>query len=91
MSLPLVAIAGETAKPGTAGTCTSYDADKRVVVVEACGHAADKPDEWDYSSCLRSLREKTVEKLCKRGPGSYKWRFQVGDEKSMLDQSTTCK
>ena len=75
-------------KPGTNGTETSYEADKtKVIHVEGCDQ---KDGDYDYVPCVRVMREATVTKLCKRGAGTYKWYFQVGDEKSMLNQSTTC-
>lgn len=76
-------------KPGTDGTATGWEAGQKVILVVPC----DKGEggEWDYSTCVRVLREKVVGILCKRGPGNYKWSFQVGSEKSKLDQSTTCK
>ena len=76
------------AAAGTDGTATAWESGK-VLLVEMC----DKTDEgaWDYPSCVRTLREKTPALLCKRGPGSYKWAFQVGSEKSKLDQVTNCK
>jgi hypothetical protein len=91
MVLPIAGVRGDTVKPGTDGTCTSYDESKKVIDVEKCDKAADKPDEYDYASCLRTLRERTKEKLCKRGAGTYKWKFQVGDDKTMLVETTTCK
>ena len=53
----------------------------------------DKAEDgaWDYPTCVRALREKAPKLLCKRGPGVYKWAFQVGSEKSKLDQVTNCK
>ncbi len=78
----------DKAKPGTKGTATSYEADKtKVIHVEQCD---EKDGEIDYVPCVRAMREATITKLCKRGPGTYKWYFQVGDEKSMLNQSTSC-
>ncbi len=81
------ALAGE--KAGTDGTATAWEAGQKVLLVEKC----DKGEggDWDYSGCVRVLRERVVGMLCKRGPGVYKWSFQVGAEKSKLDQSTTCK
>lgn len=82
-----LAIADDKSKAGTDGTVTSYDSNKAVLAVEVC----DKKDgEWDYSPCLKVLRERTVGLLCKKGAGTYKWSFQVGSEKSTLSQSTTC-
>ena len=81
------AFAGE--KPGTDGTATAWEAGSKVLLVEKCDKA--EGGEWDYSGCVRVLRERVVALLCKRGAGNYKWSFQVGAEKSKLDQSTTCK
>ena len=82
-----VAFAG--GKAGTKGTATSYEADQKTVIrVETC---SPQGDSWDYVPCVRDLREKTVNTLCKRGAGSYKWGFRVGDEKPLLMQSTNCK
>ena len=84
-----MASSADKPKPGTAGTATSYEADKtKVIHVEGC---TPQDNDFDYVPCVRVLREVTVEKICKRGSGTYKWWFQVGDEKSMLNQSTTCK
>lgn len=90
--VPLVFIAGSAIaadKPGTDGTATSWESGPKVILVVPC----DKGEggDWDYTGCVRELRERTVSALCKRGPGTYKWSFQVGAEKSKLDQSTTCK
>lgn len=82
-----LAVADDKPKPGTDGTVTSYDKNKAVLAVEACDK---KGDEWDYGPCLKVLRERTVQLLCKKGPGTYNWSFQVGSEKSTLSQSTTC-
>ena len=76
-------------KPGTDGTATAWESGQKVIAVEKCDKAED--GAYDYSSCVRVLRERVVSILCKRGPGTYKWSFQVGAEKSKLDQSTTCK
>jgi hypothetical protein len=76
-------------KPGTDGTTTAWESGGKVLAVEKCDKAED--GSYDYSTCLKALRERVVALLCKRGPGSYKWSFQVGAEKSKLDQSTTCK
>lgn len=92
---PIVLVAGAAfaadgkAAPGTDGTSTAYDADGKVLLVEPCDKGDD--GEWDYPTCVRELREKAVAQLCKKGPGSFKWSFQVGSEKSKLSQSTTCK
>jgi len=84
-----IASSADKPKPGTKGTATSYESDKtKVIDVEEC---SPQGDDFDYVPCVRALRENTVTKLCKRGAGNYKWYFQVGDEKSMLNQSTTCK
>ena len=84
-----IASSADKPKPGTKGTATSYESDQtKVIDVEACDPLNG---DFDYVPCVRVLREMTVSKLCKRGAGSYKWYFQVGDEKSMLNQSTTCK
>jgi hypothetical protein len=90
--VPLMFVAGTAIaadKAGSDGTATSWESGQKVILVVPC----DKGEggEWDYSTCVRVLREKTVSTLCKRGPGTYKWSFQVGAEKSKLDQSTTCK
>lgn len=90
--LPLMFIASTAIaadKAGTDGTATSWEAGKKVILVVGCDKGED--GGWDYPTCVRVLRERTVSALCKRGPGNYKWSFQVGAEKSKLDQSTTCK
>jgi hypothetical protein len=58
-------------------------------LVEPCDK--DENGAWDYPTCLRVLRQTTAHALCQRGVGTYKWSFQVGSEKSKLDQTTTCK
>lgn len=81
--------AGDSELAGTDGTATSWQSGE-VLLVEVC----DKREEggaWDYSTCVRTLRQKTATLLCKRGDGTYRWSFQVGSEKSKLDQVTTCK
>ena len=87
MFVAATAIADEKPKAGTDGTVTGYDENKKVLAVEACDK---KDDEWDYGPCLKVLRQRMVTILCKKGPGSYKWSFQVGSEKSTLSQSTSC-
>ncbi len=82
------ALAGTKPVAGTDGTTTAYDGDGKVLLVEACAQA--EGGEWDYSSCLRQLRENVVRALCKK-PGAHKWSFQIGAEKSKLSQQTTCK
>jgi hypothetical protein len=83
------AYAGDnTAAAGTDGTSTAWENGK-VLLVEVCDKAED--GGWDYPTCVRALREKVPTMLCKRGPGTYKWAFQVGAEKSKLDQVTNCK
>ncbi len=82
------AYAGDKDLAGTDGTSTSWE-DGDVLLVEVCDK--DENGEWDYPTCVRALRQKTATKLCQRGEGSYKWSFQVGSEKSKLDQTTTCK
>ncbi len=81
--------AADKAAPGSDGTATAYDAEGKVLLVEACDQRED--GDWDYPTCVRELREKAVAQLCKKGPGSFKWSFQVGSEASKLTQSTTCK
>jgi len=76
-------------KPGTDGTATAWESGQKVIAVEKCDQGAD--GAYDYSTCVKALRERVVALLCKRGPGTYKWSFQVGAEKSKLDQATTCK
>jgi hypothetical protein len=78
-----------TEKPGTDGTATAWESGAKVLLVEKCDKGAS--GDWDYSACVRVLRERVPGILCKRGAGVYKWSFQVGAEKSKLDQSTTCK
>jgi hypothetical protein len=88
-TLLFATVASGGGKAATKGTVSSYEADqKTVILVETC---APQGDSWDYVPCLRDLREKTVNALCKRGSGSYKWGFMVGDEKPLLMQSTNCK
>jgi hypothetical protein len=82
-------LADGKAVAGTDGTATSYDEGGKVLLVEPCDKGED--GAWDYAFCVRELREKTVALLCKKGPGAFKWSFQVGSEKSKLSQSTTCK
>lgn len=83
------AYAGDNkANAGTDGTATAWESGK-VLLVETCDKGED--GAWDYPTCVRTLREKVPGMLCKRGPGSYKWAFQVGSEKSKLDQTTNCK
>lgn len=94
-TLPVAALAlfASTAlaadKAGTDGTATAWEPGNKVLLVVPCDKG--EGNEWDYSTCVRVLREKVPTILCKRGPGTYKWSFQVGAEKSKLDQSTTCK
>lgn len=76
------------ANAGTDGTATAWESGK-VLLVENCDKAED--GSYDYPTCVRVLREKVPGILCKRGVGSYKWAFQVGAEKSKLDQVTNCK
>ncbi len=83
------AFAGEKLSPGTDGTATAWESGQKVLLVEKCDKGAD--GNFDYSGCVHVLRERVVGILCKRGPGTYKWSFQVGAEKSKLDQATTCK
>jgi hypothetical protein len=84
-----VAVAADAPKPGTDGTVTSWDDAKKVVAVETC---SKKPEgDWDYVGCMRILKDKTVAALCKRGKGSYTWKLQIGSEKSLLTQATSCK
>jgi len=79
-----------TGKAGSDGTATSYDDSKGVLLVVDCDK--NQAGEWEYSNCVRELREKTVEILSKKkGNGTFKWSSQVGSEKSTLTQSTTCK
>jgi hypothetical protein len=83
---------GSAPKPGIDGTVTSYESDrKKVILVESCSPVEGKTDDWDYRGCYRVLADKTIAKLCRRGAGIYKWALQIGSEKSMLMQSTTCK
>lgn len=81
------AFADDKPVAGSDGTATAWESGKVILVVPC-----DKTDEgWDYPTCVRALREKVPTILCKRGPGTYKWSFQVGSEKSKLDQATNCK
>lgn len=74
---------------GTKGTVTAWESGgTKVITVESC---AATGDGWDYVSCSKVLRDRVVDIVCKRGPGTYKWGFQVGDEKPFLMQTTTCK
>ena len=91
-SLAIVLFAGVAVaadKPGTDGTATAWEPGQKVLLVVPCDKGAN--GDWDYQTCVRVLREKVPTILCKRGAGTYKWSFQVGAEKSKLDQSTTCK
>jgi hypothetical protein len=81
-------VTGDKDLAGTNGTVTSWEDDK-VLVVERCD--GDEVIGWDYPTCARVLRQKTGELLCARGLGTYKWQFQVGAEKPLIDQTTTCK
>jgi hypothetical protein len=88
----LAGVHGGGPKPGVDGTVTSYEADRKtVILVESCSPVEGKTDEYDYKPCYRVLAEKTISKLCKRGAGTYKWALQIGSEKSLLMQSTTCR
>lgn len=73
---------------GTHGTVTSWE-DGKVLLVEVC--EGDEVIGWDYPTCARVLRAETAKMLCKRGLGSYRWQFQVGPWKPLLDQVTSCK
>lgn len=84
------AYAGDNkAAAGTDGTATAWEQGGKVLLVELCDKGAD--GAFDYPTCVRALREKVPGLLCKRGVGVYKWAFQVGAEKSKLDQVTNCK
>lgn len=84
----LVSADGKPA-PGTKGTVTGWEpGGGKVIAVEAC---TEKDGDWDYVGCSHVLRKRVVDILCKRGPGAYKWGFQVGDEKPFLMESTSCK
>ena len=92
-SLILLAAGGayagdDKAAAGTDGTATAWEAGK-VLLVEPCEKGDD--GAWDYVTCVRALRGKVPTVLCKRGAGVYRWSFQVGAEKSKLDQVTNCK
>ena len=88
--LPVLASSALADKPvaGTKGTVTAWDG-KKVITVESC--TATDDGNYDYVSCSKVLRDRVVDIVCKRGPGTYKWGFQVGDEKPYLMQTTTCK
>ena len=88
-ALSLYGLASGKVTPGTDGTATAYDGDGNVLLVEPCDQRGD--GDWDYPTCVRELREKAVARLCKQGPGSFKWSFQVGSDPSKLVQSTICK
>ncbi|MGZ3476381.1 MAG: hypothetical protein ACXWUG_20985, partial [Polyangiales bacterium] len=63
-------VAFATGKAGTDGTATSYDENKGVLLVVDCDKNA--AGEWEYSNCVRELREKTVDTLCKKkGKGTF--------------------
>ena len=94
VALPTVVIVTDALadKPvaGSKGTVTAWEnSGKKVITVESCG--AGENGDFDYVSCSKVLRERVVDIVCKRGPGTYKWDFQVGDEKPFLTQTTTCK
>ena len=79
--------AADKTLPGSEGTTTSWESDKPLLV-EVCDR--DESGSWDYPTCARTLRSRTQALLCDRGPGTYKWAFQVGAEKSKLNFTTKC-
>ena len=88
----LLATSAYADKPaaGTKGTVTAWESGgTKVITVESC--TATEDGGYDYVSCSKVLRDRVVDIVCKRGPGTYKWGFQVGDEKPFLMQTTTCK
>lgn len=91
MAIVLLAAGSAVAadKPGTDGTATAWESGQKVLLVVPCDKGPD--GAFDYSNCVHTLRERVPTILCKRGSGTYKWSFQVGAEKSKLDQSTSCK
>jgi hypothetical protein len=91
VALPLIVTDALADKPaaGTKGTVTAWEGGgTKVITVETC---AATGDGYDYVSCSKILRDRVVDIVCKRGAGTYKWGFQVGDEKPFLMQTTTCK
>ena len=86
--LSATALAGDY-RAGTDGHVTAYDSNKVTVIdVDPCPR---RGSSWDYVSCGRAFRDKINDRLCRtRGAGKHTWFYQVGDSKSLIENTARC-
>ena len=74
------AVADDNDNPITAGhkgTITAWnEAGDKVIAHKICPR---RRGIWDYVACGNALRDELKLQLCAKGPGTYKYLYQVGD------------